>query len=61
MIQHQFEELGDDLGKISNIIYFHEGITQLCFPFIDDTSNTTFEYSCNKVFEERNGKRVIRK
>ena len=59
MIQHQFEQSGNDLGKINNKISFHKGITQLCFPFVDDTSNTIFEYSCNQAFRERNGKRNI--
>ena len=61
MIQHQFEQFENDLGKISNTISFHEGIMQLCFPLIDGTSNTTFEHSCNQAFGERNDKRNIRK
>ena len=28
MIQHQFEQFSNDLGKISNTISFHESITQ---------------------------------
>ena len=40
MMQYRLEQFGNDLGKISDIISFHKGITQLCFPFTDDTSNT---------------------
>ena len=28
MIQHQFEQFRNDLGKISNTVSFHESITQ---------------------------------
>ena len=59
MIQHQFEQSRNDLGKINNKISFHKGITQLYFPIVDDTSSTIFEYSCNQAFRERNGKRNI--
>ena len=50
MIQHQFQQFRNGLGKINNIISFHESIAQLCFPFLDDTSNTTIQNLSYKAF-----------
>ena len=52
MIQHQFEQFENALVKISNIISFLKGITQLCFPFINDTSTRNLSTDAIELSEK---------